>query len=113
MTISVPALLDGARALLTGEAARFIGYGSAIVVVGIIAIANALGVTRFGAGLSLSDALVLTGTAATTVIGIIESIRKFVYSINTVEAITLNAAVTGDPVPPPPPADKVADGGNG
>jgi hypothetical protein len=97
-------LFDSVRTLLTGEAARFIGYGSAVVMVGFIAVANALGITRFGEGMSLTDALILTTAAITFVVGVIESIRKFVYSFNSVAAIAANAAVTGDPTPPPPPA---------
>jgi hypothetical protein len=80
-------ILDKVKNALTGETARFIGYGAAIVLVGLVAVLNALGVTRFGEGLSLTDALIGTTAAVTTVAGLVESIRHYVFSANTVNAI--------------------------
>lgn len=105
-------ILDKAYALLQGEPARFIGYGSAIALVGLVALANALGITRFGEGLSLTDALIGTTAAIVTVGGIVENIRRFVYSKPSVEVIAENAAITGDSTVPPPPATDVAAGGD-
>jgi hypothetical protein len=101
-------ILDSARTLLTGEPARFIGYGAAVVIVGVIAISNALGFTRFGENISLSDALIGATAAIATLGGIIETIRRFVYSQNTVEAIAAVAAETGDATVPPPPSSSEA-----
>lgn len=79
-------LLDKADAALKGEPARFIGYGSALVIVGVVAAANALGYTRI-APIDLPTALAAATAAILTVTGVIESIRKFVYSPATVQAI--------------------------
>jgi hypothetical protein len=97
-------ILAKADAALTGEAARFIGYGSAIVLVALVALLNAFGVTHFGTGISLTDALIGTTAAIATLTGVVEAIRKNVYSQNTVQVIATNAAVTGDDTVPAPPA---------
>lgn len=76
------AILARADAALKGEPARFIGYGAAIVIVGVVAVANALGITRFGANIDLADALILAGLATSTIIGVIETIRRFVSPIS-------------------------------
>ena len=99
MSIAVPTrvriLLYRVEDLLRGEPARFIGYGAAVVLVGIIAVANQLGVTRFGTGMSLADALTLSTTAITTLIGVIESIRHFVYAPDTVHSERIDAYFEG------------------
>lgn len=104
-------LLDKARAALSGEPARFIGYGSAIVVVGVVAVANQLGITRFGSNLSLTDALVGSTAAIATLTGLVEAVRRAVYSPASVQVIATNAAASGDDTIPAPPADDaVVDG---
>lgn len=100
----IAALLDQARVLLQGEPARLIGYGAAVVVVLVVAIANALGFTRFGANIDLGTALGLTTLAIGSLVGLIETIRRYVYSPNTVQRIAEQSAATGVPVVPPPPA---------
>jgi hypothetical protein len=107
VTFALSAVLDKADSLLKGEATRFIAYGGAVLLVGLVAGLNALGVTRFGAGISLTDALVGTTAAIGTLVGFVESIRHFVYSQNTVQAIAVQAAITGDATVPPPPASDV------
>lgn len=82
--MNLRSILDKASTLLQGEPARAIGYGSALVVVGVIYVANALGYTRFGANMDIPTALGLTTGAILTVGAVIESIRKFVYSPATV-----------------------------
>lgn len=88
------AIADKADALLQGEPARAIGYGAAVVVVGVVALANYLGFARFGDNLDIATAVGLTTTAIGTVVTVIEGIRKFVFSPATVEAIV--AETDGD-----------------
>lgn len=83
----VEGALDVVEHALLGEPARFIGYGAAVVIVLVVALANQLGFTRFGANIDLVTALGLAGGAIAAIVGVIESIRKFVFSPNTVEAI--------------------------
>jgi TRAP-type C4-dicarboxylate transport system permease small subunit len=97
-------LLDKADMLLKGEPARAIGYGAALVIVGVSLASNALGFTRIPA-VDLPTAVTDATFAIGTVVGLIESIRHFVYSQNTVQAIATRAADTGDDTIPPPPAD--------
>lgn len=73
-------LLDKAEESLTGEPARFIGYGAAIVVVAVTLVSNALGFTRLPA-VDLPTALVLTGAATATVVTVIERIRSLVTPV--------------------------------
>lgn len=73
-------LLDKAEASLKGEPARYIGYGSAVIVVGVTLASNALGFTRLPA-VDLATALGATTFASATVIGVIESIRHFVSPV--------------------------------
>lgn len=78
--------------LLTGEPARFIYYGAAIVVWLVILVANAVGFTKLGPNISLTDALVqatLAGAALT------ELIRRYVYSPNTTADIAVDAYLRG------------------
>lgn len=85
MNFSINGIADAATEALQGEPARFIGYGAAIVVVGVVAVSNYLGIARFGTNISLVDALVLTTAGVTTVTGIVESIRKFVTPVAKTE----------------------------
>lgn len=104
ITERIASLLDAARRLLTGEPARLIGYGAAVVIVLVVAVANSLGFTQFGSNLSLESAVGLTTTALAVLVGLIETIRHYVYSPNTVQVIAAQSAATGVPVVPPPPA---------
>jgi len=79
-------VLDAAARLLQGEPLRAIGYGAAVVV---FLVANASG--RF-ADLTFDESLNIALAAITTLIGIIETARRFVYSPNTVTQVT-NAAL--------------------
>lgn len=99
MTLSVTAILDKARELLRGEVARAIGWGAAIVIYLV-----ALALDRIP-DMSLDQALVSATAAIVTVGGVIEAIRRYVYSSPTVETIAQASADTGVPVVPPPPAD--------
>lgn len=88
----IKALLAQVDTLLHGEPARAIGYGAAVI---IYIVAKASG--KFP-DVSLDSALVSAGTALAAVVGVVETIRHFVYSPNTVEAIVTNLPGT------PPPA---------
>lgn len=98
-------MLDFIRALFAKEPARFVGWGSTLVVAGALKLAEQFGVT-----LSV-DVLAAIGVLAGFVIS--ELIRRFVYAPTTVQAIANNAAVTGStdigtpptatpPLPPQP-----------
>lgn len=82
-------ILDKAQELLQGEPLRAIGYGAGVIV---YFVARASG--RFE-DIPLDDAIILTGTAATTLIGVIETARRFVFSANTVETVALVAETHG------------------
>ncbi len=82
-------LLDAATRLLQGEPLRAIGYGAAVVV---FLVANASG--RF-ADLTFDEALNIALAAVTTLIGIIETARRFVYSPNTVARVETAAIQRG------------------
>lgn len=86
---ALSAVLDKVRDLLTGETLRAINYGAAAV---IFVIAKASG--RID-DIPFSDAIVLTATAATFVVGITEAARRYVFSPNTVEAIVTEQAEDG------------------
>lgn len=101
MTLTPTDLLDKAATLLKGEAARAIGYGAAVVIYLV-----ALAFDRIP-DMPPEDALTAATAAIVTVTGVIESIRHFVYSQNTVEVIAENAAITGDATIPPPPASNL------
>jgi hypothetical protein len=79
----VSALLAEVDQLLVGEPARAIGYGSAVVIFLAIQVANAAGVTRFGANIPFEEAVGLAFAAIVTVTTVVESIRRFVYSPQT------------------------------
>lgn len=73
-------ILDRVSTVLTGEPARVIGYGGAVVVY-IVARATVI------PDVSFEDAIVQVTAAAAIVATFVESIRRIVYSPNTVEAI--------------------------
>lgn len=76
-------LLDSARRLLTGEPARVIGYGAAVV---IYLVAKALGSIPDQS----FDVAILSATAGAAVVAsVVETIRHYVFSPNTVEAIVV------------------------
>lgn len=79
--------LDSVDALLQGEPLRAIGYGAALVVVIVVAVANALGHPIFGPNISIPDAITATTAAAAVLVGIVEGARRFVYSPATVARI--------------------------
>jgi hypothetical protein len=74
-------MLDSASNLLQGEPARVIGYGAAAVVYFVARVSGAIDDIPF------EDALSLTVGYVAVVAGVIESIRRIVYSPNTVAAI--------------------------
>lgn len=104
ISAKITAILDKADAYLKSEAARFIGYGAGVVVVLVVLVSNALGITRFGENIDLVTALGLTATATATLITLIEGIRHFVYSISSVEKIADASADAGVAIIPAPPA---------
>lgn len=83
-------VLDGSRNLLQGEPLRAIGYGAAVV---IFLVTNASG--RFE-DIPFDTAVTLAFGAATTLVGIIETARRYVYSPATVaEIVTTPPAASG------------------
>lgn len=88
-------LLDKIDGLLKGEAVRAIGYGAAAVVVAVVAVSNAVGYTRFGENIDINSAIILTTAAITTLTTLVEGIRRFVFSQNSVVAIAVKADVQG------------------
>lgn len=71
-------ILDKAANILTGEPARAIGYGAALI---IYLVAKASGQI---ADQTPDQALISATAGIASVVGVIESIRHFVYSPNTV-----------------------------
>lgn len=96
-------VLDRAYSILRGEPARIIGYGAAVAIYLIAKLSGNI------ADQTPEQALVSATAGITTVVTVIESIRHLVYSKPTVEVIAENAALTGDPSVPPPPADELGD----
>ncbi len=83
--MSTPTIFDKIRALLVrvqdllqGEPVRFIIYGAAIVVVGVVYVANALGISRFGGNLSLTAAIEDATAAITLLVIVTEKARSYV-----------------------------------
>lgn len=74
-------VLDKVRDLLKGEPARAIGYGGAVVV---YLVANAFGRIP---DMSFDQAVTLAVSAVALLAGFVETIRRYVYSPNTVSAI--------------------------
>lgn len=74
-------LADSARNILAGEPARAIGYGGAAVV---YLVARASGSIP---DVTVEEALVQATAAIAIVAALVESVRRVVYSPNTVDAI--------------------------
>lgn len=74
-------LLDLASGLLQGEPARAIGYGAAVVVYFVARASGQLD------DIPLDQALILTAGYVATIAGVVESIRRVVYSPATVSQI--------------------------
>ena len=85
-------VLDASRNLLQGEPLRAIGYGAAVV---IFLVSNASG--RF-ADVSFDTAITLATTAVATLIGIIETARRYVYSPATVATIVTTPPAASGPI---------------
>lgn len=79
--MSITDILDKARDLLAGEPARAIGYGAGVIV---YLVARALGSIP---DVPFEDALILTAGYVVTIGAVIESIRRYVYSAPTVDAL--------------------------
>lgn len=92
MVDRIIALARRIEAALTGEPARFIFYGAAIVVWAVLGIANAAGITQLGPRVDLTDALTQATLAGAFVT---ELIRRYVYSPNTVNEIAVDSYVRG------------------
>lgn len=80
------------QTLLTGEPARFIFYGAAFVIWAVVGLANHFGFTQLGPTISLTDSL-LQATVAGGVL--VEVIRRYVFSQNSVVTIATNAYISG------------------
>ena len=94
LTDSLRSLLDSAENLLTQrEPARAIGYGAALVLVGVSVASNALGFTRIP-NIDLPTALGLATAGIGTVVAAVEGIRKFVFAPATVDAIVADGDTT-------------------
>lgn len=83
------ALLDKVEGVLSGEPARAIGYGAAVV---IYLVAKASGKI---ADQSFDQAIISAGAGIGVVVGVIETIRRYVYSPATVDAMTTPVDVAG------------------
>lgn len=92
MSITATGVLDKADSILKGEPARIIGYGAAVV---IYLVAKASGHI---ADQTPEQALVSGVAGVTTLIGVIESIRHFVFSPNSVEAIVTTPPTASGPI---------------
>lgn len=93
-TLDLRGLLDKAEDLLTQrEPARAIGYGAALVIVGVSLASNALGFTRIP-DIDLPTALGLATAGIGTVVAAVEGIRKFVFAPATVDSIIAEGDTT-------------------
>lgn len=82
MKDKIKALLDKAVALLADrEPARAIGYGAAVIAYFVARQAVSI------PDISFEDAVILTAAYVGVVGGVIETIRKIVWSPNTVDAL--------------------------
>lgn len=75
-------LVEGANRLLQGSPARAIGYGAAIVIYGVALIFDRI------PDMTLEQALTTAVTAVTLLVGIVEAIRKYVFSPASVADLT-------------------------
>ena len=97
----IKALLAKVEGLLQGEPLRAIGYGSAVIVYFVASISG-----RFG-DLSFADSLTLTVTSGSTVIGIVEAARRYVFSPASVAAIVATVGTSAVDQTNLNPADSV------
>lgn len=72
-------IFDRARDALQGETARFIGYGAGLIVYAVARVSGAVD------DIPLEAALTATAAYVTVVAGVVESIRRFVYSPRSAE----------------------------
>lgn len=86
---------DTTERLLQGEPLRAIVYGAAVVIWLVVGIANALGITRFGATISLTDAMTQATVAAAV---ITEIARRYVWSPASVQQLLIERR-TAPPAP--------------
>jgi hypothetical protein len=75
---TVTAFLDKVKKLLTSEPARLIGYGSAIVIYLVANFLASKGI--IDVKLSFEDSIVTALAAMSVLVGIVEAIRRAVYS---------------------------------
>lgn len=75
---AVSAILAKVSQLLQTEPARAIGYGAAVVVYLAARVLSDRGYVKFN--LSFEDSIIAAAAALTLVAGVVESIRRFVYS---------------------------------
>lgn len=75
---AVSAILAKVSKLLETEPARAIGYGAAVVVYLAARVLSERGYVQFN--LSFEDSIIAAAAALTLVAGVVESIRRFVYS---------------------------------
>lgn len=78
---AVSAILAKVSQLLQTEPARAIGYGAAVVVYLVARVLSNRGYVQFN--LSFEDSIIAAAAALTLVAGVVESIRRFVYSPQT------------------------------
>lgn len=105
--MSVNSILDKVLSIANGEPARVIGYGGAAIVYLVAKFSGSI------EDVTPEAALLQVGSALALIVTFVESIRRLVFSPNTVQAIVDNAAETGDTTVPAPPASDVASAGNG
>lgn len=76
---SVGAILTKVSALLQSEPARLIGYGSAVVIYLVVNYLASKGIGVF-VPMTVEESITASVAALAILVGIVESIRKFVYS---------------------------------
>ena len=79
--MTIKDILDKVAELGTGEPARIIGYGGAVVIYIVAKVSGAI------PDQTPEEALALAGAELAVVASFVESIRHFVFSPNTVDAI--------------------------
>lgn len=82
LRVFITAILDKTSNLLKAEPARAIGYGAAVVLYLVVRVLNAKGYVQFGQ-LTFEESIVATLAAMTVISGVVESIRRFVFSPQT------------------------------
>ncbi len=90
--MSAHELLDKAESILKGEPARIIGYGAAVVIYLVAKVSGSI------EDQSPEQALVSGTAAIATIITIIESIRRLVYSPASVAAIVTSPPTAAGPI---------------